>query len=55
MKKKMLDIGIVLTVLLATCGSVHAGALPPAPDTCVTSLLLAGVAGGLGLVRKFMR
>ena len=59
MKKHMLDIAIVLTVVLAMCGSVSASTSPPpggtAPDSCTTSLLLAGIAGGLGLVRKFVR
>jgi hypothetical protein len=56
MKKQMLDIAIVLTILLATGGSALATPLPPpAPDNCVTSLLLAGAVGGLGLLRKLMR
>jgi hypothetical protein len=57
MKKLMLDIAIVLTIVLAMSGSAHAVPVPPpaAPDSCTTSLLLAGVAGGLGLLRKFMR
>jgi hypothetical protein len=54
MNKRILDIAIVLTVLLATGGTAHA---TPAitPDNCVTSLLLAGVVAGLGLARKFVR
>ncbi len=55
MKKQMLDIAIVLTILLAAGGSAHAGVTVPLPDNCVTSLLLAGAAGGLGLLRKLMR
>ena len=57
MKKQMLDIAIVLTILLATGGSAYAAVTPPpgVPDNCVTSLLLAGAAGGLGLLRKLMR
>ena len=53
----MLDIAIVLTILLATGGSAYAAVTPPpgVPDNCVTSLLLAGAAGGLGLLRKLMR
>jgi hypothetical protein len=54
MKKQMLDIAIVLTILLATGGSAYA-TVTPVPDSCVTSLLLAGAAGGLGLLRKLMR
>jgi hypothetical protein len=56
MKKLVLDMAIVLTVLLAMSGSAYASVLPPpVPDNCVTSLLLAGAAGGLGLLRKLMR
>ena len=54
MKKQILNIGIVLTVLLATGGSAFAQSRP-LPDSCTTSLLLAGIAGGLGLARKFVR
>jgi hypothetical protein len=55
-KVKIGYIGGVLTIILAMVVSAHAdGTPPPAPDTCTTSVLLACVAGGLGLVRKFMR
>ena len=53
MNKRILDVVIVLTVFLAMGGTAHATA--KLPDNCVTSLLLAGVVGGLGLVRKFVR
>jgi hypothetical protein len=69
MKKKMMEIAMVLAILLAMSGSAHAqwnhehnpppptpnGPTSPTPDTCQTSLLLAGAAGGLGLLRKYMR
>jgi PIN domain nuclease of toxin-antitoxin system len=53
MNKRILDIAIVLTVLLAMGGTAHASRV--VPDNCVTSLLLAGVVAGLGLARKFVR
>jgi hypothetical protein len=55
MKRKLIDIAIVCTVLLAMTGSALAQTRPSAPDSCVTSLLLAGAAVGLGLARKFIR
>jgi hypothetical protein len=55
MKRKLIDIAIVLTILLAMSGSALAQSRPSAPDSCVTSLLLAGTALGLGLARKFLR
>jgi hypothetical protein len=59
MKKQIMDTVIVLTVLLALSGSAFAQSqtnnFVGAPDNCVTSLLLAGAVGGLGLVRKFLR
>jgi PIN domain nuclease of toxin-antitoxin system len=53
MNKRILDVAIVLTVFLAMGGTAHAAIR--VPDNCVTSLLLAGVVGGLGLVRRFVR
>jgi hypothetical protein len=64
MKKRMIDIAIVLTILLAMSGSAYAGwdhghhhdyGPIAAPDGCLTSVLLAGAAGGLGLLRRFLR
>jgi hypothetical protein len=59
MKKKIMDILIALTILLAMSGSAYAQnrivGISAAPDSCVTSVVLAGVAGALGLARKFLR
>ena len=59
MKKQIMGIAIVVTVLSALNVSAFAQSqtnnFVGAPDNCVTSLLLAGAVGGLGLVRKLLR
>lgn len=66
MLKKTLSIAIVLAGLLALSGTAYAGhhdtggnqsdgPSAPIPDSCTTSALLAGAAGGLGLLRRYLR